>query len=94
MSKLAEHRYMKVRALEQQVQRFAKDSNLVQFIQFSTSPTFFLASALGSIRTNIMDYDINDGIRWDFYKQMCDMFSSFNDMTVAGIVKQIENEYK
>ena len=94
MSKLAEHRYMKVRALEQQVQRFAKDSNLVQFIQFSTSPTFFLASALGSIRTNIMDYYINDGIRWDFYKQMCDMFSSFNDMTVAGIVKQIENEYK
>lgn len=94
MSKLSEHRYMKVRALEQQVQRFAKDSNLVQFIQFSTSPTFFLASALYSIRTNIMDYDINVGIRWDFYKQMCDMFSSFNDMTVAGIVKQIENEYK
>lgn len=94
MSKLAEHRYMKVRALEQQVQRFAKDSNLVQFIQFSTSPTFFLASALGSIRTSIMDYDINDGIRWDFYKQMCDMFASFNDMTVAEIVKQIENEYK
>lgn len=94
MSKLVEHRYMKVRALEQQVQRFAKDSNLVQFIQFSTSPTFFLASALGSIRTSIMDYDINDGIRWDFYKQMCDMFASFNDMTVAGIVKRIENEYK
>lgn len=93
MSKLAEHRYMKVRALEQQVQRFAKDSNLVQHIQFSTSPTFFLASALGSIRTSIMDYDINDGIRWDFYKQMCDMFASFNDMTVAGIVKRIENEY-
>lgn len=94
MSKLAEHRYMKVRALEPQVQQFAKDSNFVQFIQFSTSPTFFLASALKSIRTSIMDYDINDGIRWDFYKQMCDMFSSFNDMTVAGIVKQIENEYK
>lgn len=94
MSKLAEHRYMKVRALEHQVQRFAKDSNLVQFIQFSTSPTFFLASALDSIRTSIMDYDINDGIRWDFYKQMCDMFASFNDMTVAEIVKQVENEYK
>lgn len=94
MSKLAEHRYMKVRALEQQVQRFAKDSNLVQFIRFSTSPTFFLASALESIRTSIMDYDINDGIRWDFYKQMCEMFASFNDITVAGIVKQIENEYK
>lgn len=94
MSKLAEHRYMKVRALVQQVQRFAKDSNLVQFIRFSTSPTFFLASALESIRTSIMDYDINDGIRWDFYKQMCEMFASFNDITVAGIVKQIENEYK
>lgn len=94
MSKLAEHRYMKVRALELQVQRFAKDSNLVQFIQFSTSPTFFLASALDSIRTSIMDYDINDGIRWDFYKQMCDMFASFNDMTVAEIVKKIEYEYK
>lgn len=94
MSKLAEHRYMKVRALEQQVQRFAKDSNLVQFIQFSTSPTFFLASAFNGIRTSIMDYDINDGIRWDFYKQMCDIFASFNDMTVAEIVKQIENEYK
>lgn len=94
MSKLAEHRYMKVRALEQQIQRFAKDSNLVQFIQFSTSPTFFLASALKSIGTNIMDYDINDGIRWDFYKQMCDMFASFNDMSVSEIVKLIENEYK
>lgn len=94
MSKLAEHRYMKVRALVQQVQRFAKDSNLVQFIRFSTSPTFFLASALESIRTSIMDYDINDGIRWDFYKQMFEMFASFNDITVAGIVKQIENEYK
>lgn len=94
MSKLAEHRYMKVRALEQQVQRFAKDSNLVQFIEFSTSPTFFLASALDSIRGSITDYDINDGIRWDFYKQMCDMFASFNDITVAEIVKQIENEYE
>lgn len=94
MSKLAEHRYMKVRALEQQVQRFAKESNLVQFIEFSTSPTFFLASALDSIRGRITDYDINDGIRWDFYKQMCDMFASFNDITVAEIVKQIENEYE
>lgn len=94
MSKLAEHRYMKVRALEQQVQRFAKDSNLVQFIEFSTSPTFFLASALDSIRGSITDYDINDGIRWDFYKQMCNMFASFNDITVAEIVKQIENEYE
>lgn len=94
MSKLAEHRYMKVRALEQQVQRFAKDSNLVQFIQFSTSPTFCLASALNSIRTSIMDYDVTDGVRWDFYKQMCDMFASFSDITVAEIVKHIENEYK
>lgn len=94
LSKLAEHRYMKVRALESQVQRYAIESDLVQFIQFSTSPTFFLASALGCIRTNIMDYDINDGIRWDFYKQMCEMFASFNDVTVAEIARRIENEYK
>lgn len=93
MSKLAEHRYMNVRALETQVQRYAAESNLVQFIQFSTSPTFFLASALASVRTGIMDYEINDGIRWDFYKKLCGMFASFDDVTVADIAKRIENEY-
>lgn len=93
LAKLAEHRFMKVRALEYQVQKYAIESNLIQFIQLSTSPTFFLASALESIRSGIMDYDINDGIRWDFYKRMCTLFSSLDDVTVTEIVRRIENEY-
>lgn len=93
MSKLAEHRYKCARALELQVQKYATESNLVQFIQFSTSPTFFLAEALAGVRTGILDYDIKDGIRWDFYERMCDMFASFKDVTVAEIAKRIENEY-
>lgn len=94
MAKLAEHRFLKVRALELQVQQYAIESNLVQAVQFSTSPTFFLASAIGSILTSVTDYDINDGIRWDFYKKMCEMFASFDDVTVADIAKRIENEYR
>lgn len=93
LSKLAEHRYSKVRALENQVQRYAIDSNIVQHIQFSTSPTFFLAAVLKEIQTGIMDYDITDGIRWDFYKKMCGLFSSMNDITVTEIQKSIENEF-
>lgn len=83
-----------VRALESQIQRYAADSDFVQFIQFSTSPTFFLAAALGSIRTGIMDYDINDGIRWDFYRKLCGMFAAFSDVTIADIAKRIENDYR
>lgn len=93
LSKLAEHRYSKVRALENQVQRYAIDSNIVQHIQFSTSPTFFLAAVLKEIQTGIMDYDITDGIRWNFYKKMCGLFSSMNDITVTEIQKRIENEF-
>lgn len=92
LSKLAEHRYSKVRALEGQVQRYAIDSNVVQHIQFSTSPTFFLAAVLKEVQTGIMDYDITDGIRWDFYKKMCSLFSSNDDITVSEIQKRIENE--
>lgn len=93
MSKLAEHRYKCARALELQVQKYVTESNLVQLIQFSTSPTFFLAEALAGVRTGILDYDIKDGIRWNFYERMCDMFASFTDVTVAEIAKRIENEY-
>lgn len=93
LSKLSEHRYAKVRALESQVQRYAIDSNIVQHIQFSTSPTFFLAAVLKDIQTGVMDYDITEGIRWDFYKKMCGLFSSMSDITVTEIKKRIENEF-
>lgn len=94
LSKFAEHRFRNVRALELQVQRFAVNSNFVQLVQFSTSPTFFLASALASVRSGIMDYDLVIGKQWDFYKQMCNLFASLNDVTVSEIAKKIENEYK
>lgn len=93
VANLAEHRFMKVRALEYQVQRFAIESNLIQFIQLSTSPTFFLASAIESVKSGVMDYDISDGIRWDFYKRMCHLFSSFDDVIVTEIIRRIVNEY-
>lgn len=92
LSKLAEHRYSKVRALESQVHRYAINSNIVQYIQFSTSPTFFLASVMKDISTGIMDYGFSDGIRWDFYKKMCSLFSSDSNITVSEIKKRIENE--
>lgn len=94
MARLAEHRYAKARALEEQVHRFVSSTNLVQQIQFSTSPTFFLAAALGSIRSGVMDYEINDGIRWDFYKQLCKLFTTLDDFTVEEIKKRIDNEYR
>ena len=93
VSKLAEHRYMKARALELQVQNYAMESNFIQLVQFSTSPTFFLASALEKIQTGIMDYDIHDGIRWDFYKQLCNLFATFDEVTVTEINKRIENDF-
>lgn len=93
MSKIAEHRYMKVRALKYQVERYAIDSNIVQHIQYSTSPTFFLAAVLKDTHTGIMDYDITDGKRWDFYKKMCTLFTSLSDITVTEIKKRIEDEY-
>lgn len=91
ISKLAEHRFEKARALVHQVHKHAIDSNLVQHIQFSSSPTFFLASALDSVRGGFMD---NDGIRRDFYNKMRELFSSFVDVTVADIAERIENEYQ
>lgn len=94
ISKLAEHRYRSVRALAPQVQRYAIESGLIQFIQFSTSPTFFLASATDCIQTEYTDYDINDGIRRDFYIRMCELFTALDDITVADIIKRIENEYQ
>lgn len=93
LSRLAEHRYQNTRALEEQVQRFAIATDFVQMVQFSTSPTFFLASALQTIKTGIMDYDITGGIRRDFYKRICMVFSALKDVTVSEIKKRIENEY-
>ena len=91
LSKLAEHRYSKVRALKNQVQRFAIESNIVQHIQFSTSPTFFIAAVLKDIQS-CMDNDIDSGIRLDFYIQMCGLFDSLEDITITEIQKRIENE--
>ncbi len=93
LAKLSEHRYAKVRAIERQVQRFAIDTNLVQMLQFCTSPTFFLAAALDGVKTTILDYDITGGRRWDFYKCIYNLFSELNDITVEDIKRRIENEY-
>ena len=94
LTKLAEHRYSKIRAIELQVQKYAQMTNFVQLIQFSTSPTFFMASALKDTRSGIRDYDITDGIRWDFYKNICRLFADVDDITVAEIQQIIENEYR
>lgn len=94
LTKLAEHRYSKVRALELQVHKYAQATNFVQLIQFSTSPTFFMASAIKETKTGIRDYDITGGIRWDFYKRICELFADAKDITVSEIQQAIENEYR
>lgn len=93
MKTLAMHRYTKARALEQQVHKYAQDSNLIQFIQFSSSPTFFLASAVGAIPTDMSDYYTDYGVRHDFYERSYNLFSSFDDVTVADIAQRIANDY-
>ena len=92
MSKLAEHRYDKTRALEEKVLKFAEETGLVRLIESSSSPTFFIASALRIIKKNILDFDIPDGIRWDFYRRMSEMVSSL-DIKTTDIKNRIENEY-
>lgn len=92
--RLAEHRYSKARALEYQVQRFAIETNFVPMIQFSSSPTFFLASALRTTKTDVTDYDIEGGIRREFYKSICLLFAEIKDITVSEIQHRIDYAYK
>lgn len=93
LARLAEHRYDKVRAMEHQVRRYVNETNLIQLVQFSTSPTFFLASAFANIKTSILDYDIAGGIRWDYHKSICHLFAALDDITVEDIKRRIEYEY-
>lgn len=89
---LAEHRYQKERALPEMVQRYARESNLIQMIEFSSSPTFFFAESLRAVGTGALDSNLT-GVRWDFYKQLCELFAELKDFSDSSIIKRIEDEF-
>ena len=89
---LSEHRYQKARALPDMVQRYALDSNLIQMLEFSSSPTFFFAESLRAVGTGAGYYDLT-GVRWNFYKQLCELFAELKDFSDSTIIKRIEDEF-
>ncbi len=74
------------------VQRYALDSNLIQMLEFSSSPTFFFAESLRAVGTGAGDYDLT-GVRWNFYKQLCELFAELKDFSDSTIIKRIEDEF-
>ena len=90
---IAQHRYEASRALAYKIREFAKDSEIIMMIDQASSPTFFLAECVSSIKKNGRDVD-EQGIAMRFYQHLQDMFSElYNDFTDSTIIDKYNNEY-
>ena len=90
---LAQHRYEASRALAYKIREYAKDSEIIMMIDQASSPTFFLAECVSSIKKNGKDVD-EQGIAMKFYQHLQDMFSElYNDFTDLTIIDKYNNEY-
>ena len=74
------------------IREYAKDSEIVMMIDQASSPTFFLAECVSSIKKN--GRDAEEGIAMRFYQRLQDMFSElYNDFTDLTIIDKYNNEY-
>ena len=90
---MAQHRYETSHALEYKIREYAKDSEIVMMIDQASSPTFFLAECISSIKKNGRDIE-EQGIAMRFYQRLQDMFSElYNDFTDLTIIDKYNNEY-
>lgn len=90
---MAQHRYETTHALEYKIREYAKDSEIVMMIDQASSPTFFLAECISSIKKNGSDIE-EQGIAIRFYQRLQDMFSElYNDFTDLTIIDKYNNEY-
>lgn len=90
---IAQHRYKSSRALTYKIREFAKDSEITMMIDQASSPTFFLAECLVSIKDNGKDFDLQ-GIAMRFYNSLQDLFAELqNDFTDKTIIEKYNNEY-
>lgn len=90
---IAQHRYEATRALANKISQYAKDSEIVMMIDQASSPTFFLAECVSTIKKNGRDVD-EDGIAMRFYQRLQDMFSDlYDDFTDFTIIDKYNNEY-
>ena len=90
---IAQHRYEANRALAYKIREYAKDSEIVMMIDQASSPTFFLAECVSSIKINGKDV-LEQGIAMRFYQRLQDMFSElYNDFTDLTIIEKYNNEY-
>lgn len=92
-SYMAQHRYESARALAYKIREYAKDSEIVMMIDQASSPTFFLAECVSSIKKNGRDAEAEIAMR--FYQRLQDLFSElYNDFTDLTIIDKYNNEYQ
>ena len=90
---IAQHRYKATRALAYKIREYANNSEIVMMIDQASSPTFFLAECVSTIKKNGRDVD-EQGIGMRFYQRLQDMFSDlYDDFTDLTIIDKYNNEY-
>ena len=90
---IAQHRYEATRALAYKIREYAKDSEIIMMIDQASSPTFFLAECVSSIKNNGRDI-VEQGIAMRFYQRLQNLFSElYNDFTDLTIIDKYNNEY-
>lgn len=90
---IAQHRYEATRALGYKIREYAKDSEIVMMIDQASSPTFFLAECVSSVKRSGRDVE-EQGIAMRFYQRLQDLFSElYNDFTDSTIIEKYNNEY-
>ena len=90
---MAQHRYEAARALAYKIREYAKKSEIVMMIDQASSPTFFLAESVFSIKKSGRDVE-EQGIAMRFYQRLQDLFSElYNDFSDLTIIDKYKNEY-
>ena len=87
-------RFVKGRAYEPTILRWAKDSKIVQIIQYSTSPTFVLAT-IETLIDEAEREDVEDastGIRHDFYNICSELSHLLNEQTTTNYYNNYFNK--
>ena len=94
-SSIAQHRYLTERALSYKINEYAMSSGIAMMIDQSSSPTFFLAECMASVKTYGADMTEDEiGIKWDFYQKLQDAFDEINiDFTSKTIRERYQDAY-
>lgn len=90
---MAQHRYENSHAYEYKIREYANNSEIVMMIDQASSPTFFLAECISSVKKSGRDVE-EQGIAMRFYQRLQDMFSElYIDFTDLTIIDKYNNEY-